>query len=765
MRIRRAALGAAGSAVAGMLAVVGLPAAPALADTGVTLPITHYAQMVVAGGHVFISQGAGSSSILVTDLDGNTVGTVPGQTGATGLAVSPDGRTVYAALTGDDSISAIDAATLAQSADYPTGAGTAPAYLAVAGGKIWFGYGPDNTWQGGIGSLDLSGAAPVVALAQTPAQDLWYGAPMVVAGPPDSDLIVAGDTDQEPPYLRDYDVSSGSPAQVASLAGGGDYGSLADMAVTSDGKDVVLATGYPYDEQALSTAALTPDGQYASAAYPDAVAVAPDGTVAVGEDGTTQPSLSVYAEGGSAALGSYSPGTLAAHGLAWSPDSGTLFAVTDTYDDNAGESGYTYTLNVIPNPALAASRLTLDGPATDVPGRQLTVQGTLSSTSALPAGATVTVTRTDPADPDGVALPAATVAADGSFSVTDTPQTPGTYSYRADYAGDAGHTGAEAAVTVAVAYPAAVPVLTAPATDTRGKALRITGRLPDGPYPAGAGVQITRTDLAHPQGVALPRAAVAADGSFAFTDTPQIGGANTYRVGYAGDATHTGGSASATVQVSRAATSIGTTLNTGNRTYAYNAWAGITVHLGATYNSRTVSVYAQPVGGARTLVTSGTVDSHGNLTGWYRITRNTVFTASFAGDDRYAPAGSAKLLGWSHAYVAEALAGSYTTVKQSGIEWKVFHQAVSPAFAAAVAPNKSGECTALTLQEYSGSAWHNLATDRCAVLNASSVASARATLKNAVGHEFRIIAEYVHSAADNQNVDTYGAWQYFQVRA
>ena len=759
MRVSRTALGAVGSVVAGLVAAVGLPAGQALADTTTTLPITHYAQMVVAGNHVFISQGPGSSGILVTDLAGNTVTTISGQTGAEGLALSPDGGTLYAALEGDNSISAISTTTLAETADYPTGAGTDPAYLALAGGRIWFGYGPASSGEGSIGSLDLSGAAPVVTLKQS--QDSWYGPPMLAAGPAGSDEIAAGDTGTEPPALRVYNVSTGTPVSTASLPVGGDYGALADLAVTPDGKDLVLATGYPYYQQILKMSDLTPDGEYTTATYPDAVAIAANGTVAAGVDGPYNPDVFVYAQGGATALHSYtfSNGyTLAGRGLAWSPDSSTLFAVA------ANGSG-AYQLSIMQSPALVTTALTLGAPAADVPGRPITLQGALTPASSLPAGTTVTVTRTGPAGGTGVTLPAATVAADGSYSLTDTPPATGTYTYRASYAGDATHTAASASAIVQAAYPAATPVLTAPATDTRGKALRITGQLPDGPYPAGARVQVRRTDLADPRGVALPGAAVAANGSFAFTDTPQTGGANTYQVSYAGDATHAAGSATATVQVSRAATSIGVTLNAANRTYAYNAWVGATVHLGASYSNRTVSLYAQPYGGARVLVSSGTVNAKGTFTGWYRTTRNTSFSAAFAGDARYAPAASAAVVGWSYADVAEAMGGYYTTVQQDGVQWKVFHQSVPPSFAAAVAPDKAGECVSLTLQEYYRSTWSNVVSNSCETLNSASTVSVLAELTNAVGHQFRIDARYVHSAADTQNLNTYGAWQYFTVRS
>ena len=54
-----------------------------------------------------------------------------------------------------------------------------------------------------------------------------------------------------------------------------------------------------------------------------------------------------------------------------------------------------------------------------------------------------------------------------------------------------------------------------------------------------------------------------------------------------------------------------------------------------------MSLYAQPYGGQKTLIKSGTVDSHGNLAATWRLTRNTTFTAAFTGDDDYGPATAA----------------------------------------------------------------------------------------------------------------------------
>ncbi len=144
---------------------------------------------------------------------------------------------------------------------------------------------------------------------------------------------------------------------------------------------------------------------------------------------------------------------------------------------------------------------------------------------------------------NGTALPDVTTGADGSFTFSDTPPAEATYTYaelrggrdardgehddprpgvqaghlgQSDRSGD-GHPRAEA--------------------DGVRQALRLS------PSAAGGVVEVTKTDLGHTSGTALADAKVSADGSFTFSDTPQIGGANTYKVTYGGDVSHKPGSA------------------------------------------------------------------------------------------------------------------------------------------------------------------------------------------------------------------------------
>ncbi|WP_329597626.1 choice-of-anchor D domain-containing protein [Streptomyces pseudovenezuelae] len=426
----------------------------------------------------------------------------------------------------------------------------------------------------------------------------------------------------------------------------------------------------------------------------------------------------------------------------------------------SGATGDSADLQTVSGPVVsegppAATSLHLTAPSTGVPGRPLTVTGTLTSSAALPAGQVAHLTR------NGTALPDVTTQADGSFTFTDTPPAEGTYTYAASYAGDDTHETAAATSLVQVSKLATSVTVTAPATAGRAQKLTVSGTLSGSPFPTGGVVKVTKTDLAHPSGTALADAKVSANGSFTFTDTPQIGGANTYKVAYGGDISHKPGSSTATTQVSRAAASV--TITTDHSTYAYSQSAKITAHLGTTYNSRTVAIYAKPYSGTSVLVKSGTVDSHGNLTGSYKLTRNTTFSAVFAGDYRYAPKTAARSV---HTYVriSEKLSGYYTSTYYGSTLYRVYHHTTKEQLDATVTPGKAGQCVVFRVQRYYSGAWHTQTTTPCAALSSASTGRHQMALTRSVNSRFRVAAQYVHSSRDNTNLSTWGAWQYFTVR-
>ena len=439
MRTRSLIAQTALAAVFGSAALIGGTAVPAAADSSTALPSTSYRDIVVddVHDHVFISDPDGSS-VVVTDYAGQVVKQITSENGAAGLAVSADSSTVYVALPSADAISEIDTSTLAETDRYQTGAGTSPRNLALADGKIWFGYAADG--RGGIGSLELSGADPVVTLGQSAD---WYYAPTLASSPADPNVLVAGQQGLSPATLAVYEVSSSGLQQRVkrTFYDSPVMSNLNDFAVTPDGQDIVAAFGAPYRHQVLSATDLSVKGSYPTDAYPNGVAIAADGTVAAGGDGSQ---VYVFRSGASTPLRTYSPGSQLPAGLAWAPDDNRLFSVTGDY------LGGHPTLHVLVDAGKAESSLTLQAPSTAVKNKELTVTGTLSANDPFASGTTVKVTRTDAKSPGGVSIGRAAVAADGSFQFTDQLHVVGQVTYTVRYLGDDRHTAATAQATVEV---------------------------------------------------------------------------------------------------------------------------------------------------------------------------------------------------------------------------------------------------------------------------------------------------------------------------
>ncbi|MFI6639020.1 YncE family protein [Streptomyces sp. NPDC050504] len=549
-RFRRTATGATLVALLGGVSVAGT-AGPASAWDGTAAPranaVSVPPEIVVDGVHrrVFVND-ATSGNITVSDYAGRWVGRVHGTADVSGLALSKDSKTLYATLSSADTIVAIDTATLKETARYSTGAGTAPLDLVVAGGKIWFSYGTTAT-GGNLGSLDLSGAAPVVVLDQAGGVR-WKTAPQlsVAPGKGDADTVVAGSQFEYrvPTEIAVYEVASGTAHKRVHREDARVPLAVEDIAVTADGTEVMLAGGNYDSLPTLFTSNLfRNDGSKASRDFSgikgrtNAVETAPGGAVAVGVDHSDDSDVYVFRLGESAPIridGFGELKDLAPRGLAWAPDGSKLFAlVSGLGDDHLGR------VRVIDEPTKSASRLGVTAPAKAPLDKKLTLRGTIGSALALPWSVPVQITRTDAASPKGKSL--------GTRTVTP------------DY-----------------------------------------------------------------------------DGAFTVQDTPPVGGKVTYTLRYAGDATHTAVTASVSVDVPRNKTTL--TLDGDGKTFAYGKNATLVAQLGKTWKERTVSLYAQPAGGAKKLLRTSKVDSKGRIAVTYKITKNTKFSAVFPGDARTAPA-------------------------------------------------------------------------------------------------------------------------------
>ena len=292
----------------------------------------------------------------------------------------------------------------------------------------------------------------------------------------------------------------------------------------------------------------------------------------------------------------------------------------------------------------------------------------------------------------------------------------------------------------------------APATAARGAGLTIHGTVSEfgGAITSPQVLAVTKQDLS---GVhALPNVTTSASGSFSFGDTPQVGGPNTYTVSWAGDSDHGPASAHSTVNVSRHATSI--SVATKGTTINYHQAVTVTVHLGATYNRRIVTIYAHPKGLAKKAIKVGKVNNHGIITVVAHPSRNTTFSAVFDGDYRFAPASSAGTVRTRATVVAKML-GWYANSNGS----RVYHHAVNPTVSAHVTPgNKAGENLCFPLQVLTGGVWRTLVR-KCFPMDSGGAASVFVYGSNTAGMSYRLQVQF---AGDSTNAAASSSWYNFR---
>lgn len=300
----------------------------------------------------------------------------------------------------------------------------------------------------------------------------------------------------------------------------------------------------------------------------------------------------------------------------------------------------------------------------------------------------------------------------------------------------------------------------APATATRAKPLIVKGSLVSAlALPAGTPLTVTRTDMESPNGKSLGTKYLGTGGAFSFTDTPSAGAKVTYKVTYAGDATHAPATASDTVDVSRATPTL--TLNNNGKLYAYGKDVAFTAHLGTTYKNRTVEIWADPFGSdkPKKLVKTGTVNSSGNLAVTLDMTRDTTVTAVFKGDARYAPK-SVKSTAYAKAKVSTSLSKHYKTGKIGSTTYYYFHKNTDVISTTTMNYYK-GRKQRLELEVYYQGKWYDGATEYFKLgTNGKSVVNLGHSGKS--GIRARVRSSYINSSSgDTVNSTTRGAWKYF----
>ncbi|MEJ3749691.1 hypothetical protein WEI85_45835 [Actinomycetes bacterium KLBMP 9797] len=334
------------SAVVTVAVAVSASAGPASALSGLGLP--DYGDLAVDQkyGHVFISGGPSSNGVVVTDLDGDVEDTITGQYGATGLALSADGKKLYVALAAGDAISVIDTRSHEEVARYSTGARTCPTHLVRTADVLWFSHGCDGTWNGGIGRVKFPppptatpSPNPTPTASPTPVQPeialhtqgtvRFQRAPLLAARDHAAGPLVAGQSNLSLSTVYVYTIDSAGDlsTQASSTAPGSN---LNDIAVDKYGQTLFTGAGSRNATQAYATADLSGKGSYYTGYYPLAVAQSPDGFHLANGVRATGDDVYVYEMGGVVPEQRLDVSTdvVAPRGVTWSPDSERLYVVT-----------------------------------------------------------------------------------------------------------------------------------------------------------------------------------------------------------------------------------------------------------------------------------------------------------------------------------------------------------------------------------------------------------------------------------------------------
>jgi hypothetical protein len=191
----------------------------------------------------------------------------------------------------------------------------------------------------------------------------------------------------------------------------------------------------------------------------------------------------------------------------------------------------------------------------------------------------------------------------------------------------------------------------------------------------------------------------------------------------------------------------------------------VTATLGAWHSNDQVSIYGTTGGGAPQLVGSGAVNSSGIFAVSLSPTHNTVYSASWAGDDTYLPATSASKPVSVRAKLAIVQAGYYRSSR--GVRLYHYHASCwtrsthCPRFTAGLRPSMAGRGILFTLQRRSSGHWRTVTTGTIGT-NVNGLAAAIYRYRGTVliGKTMRVKASW---AGDSGNLGGHSKWTSFRL--
>jgi hypothetical protein len=408
--------------LAAVVVCLAMPIAPAAhAAGGTDLPFSSLFRIKVDGDHglEFISGGPGTSDLVVLDVDGAIVTTIPMQ-GASGMVLI--GSSLYVAEADAPEIAVVDTAASPPVVDHTieVGSFSQPGDLTYVQGRLWFFTATGIATMLPDGS-DLRGPFSIgTSYEPRFADGLTGGRDLIAFERGICSTAMQRYTATVPPVRRDWTFAPGGACNTG------------QMAVAPGGASLVIGAGapYAYPEIRLTDRALL--RSYVADTYPTAVTVtaAHGGMIAGGANGIYHEDIWAYRIGFTPSFFSYDFGTMTETvlqgGIAWSADGDRIFAVT------SGPSARFSVILPTGLPTVQSSSLTVSASADVVP-----VGGTVDVTAHLEGGTTNHDVRvySQPTQGTRTLIGAGTVDGAGDFTVTGVAP-PESITLTAVYAGD-----------------------------------------------------------------------------------------------------------------------------------------------------------------------------------------------------------------------------------------------------------------------------------------------------------------------------------------
>jgi hypothetical protein len=485
-----------------------------------------------AHGHVFVSGGQGTTGVVVTDLDGQILETIPDLAGAEGMVLSQDGSTLYVALVDGKAIAAVDTATLGAQI-FPTG-DACPRHLAQLGNDVYFTESCLGTYFQLMRLDPVSGQVDPVTLAGEPDQVFReYG--NIAAHPSQPGRLFVVDNEYStccrPSHaVSAFEVDGATATRVATRVIFVQH--VYGLDFLDDGSELIVVGGDGLTALGPTDLSVVRDA-YTASEFGTTWAVSASGNYVAS---TTRPGRIEINDRAGGFVRSYffdAPTNFLLNGVELTGD--RVYAVA-SHDD--GSTIRLHALTDVTTPAPDIWHSGVDGTRADDP---VHFSGTAMLLGEPFAGHELTVWRYG-VDDGWVSLPSVVTAADGTFAIDDTPGK-GNYSYVVLYPGAPGVAPAKhqwhhtvSGLNSAISLDPPEPSVFRPGETTRVSG-SLTRAFSDEPI---VGATVTLTQTHNGQELTLPSVTTGPDGVFSFETTGEDLGEHQVTAVFAGDSTWNG---------------------------------------------------------------------------------------------------------------------------------------------------------------------------------------------------------------------------------